>query len=375
MYGEGWHSRASVLFKTLCINMNEEIKKYYLAWWSCEVLDKPALMVRAPKKNYQQNEVSIGAPEDRLNKKKVIDIAEKKIQNTFYGGLAFPQYWPNFGTDVFSAYMGAALEFSPLGSDQPASWVDWKKPVLKDYSDLSALEIKEDNFYWQKTKEFTSYALEHSQERYLVGITDIHAGMDSLAVLRGGPERLCMDLADNPDGVKKAMKLLWKAWHKVYEESYKIIVKKQDGSCSWISLWSPGKMYPVQNDFTCLISSEMYEKFFLEEIINEIDYLDHSIYHLDGPDALKHLDMLLEIPGLNAVQWVPGSGLEKEGVAKWIPIYKRIQAKKKAIIVYCKPDEIDFVLDNLSPEGLLISTERSSQQEAEEMLLHYGWSK
>lgn len=353
--------------------MDEEIKRYYIAWWNCEVLDKAALMITAPCKNHQQDETLRGSPEDRLNKEKVLDLAERNIRNTLYGGLAFAQYWPNFGTDVFSAYMGAFLEFSPFASEAPVSWVDWNRPVFKDYSDLSVLEIKEKNFYWQKTKEFTSYALERSQGNYLVGITDLHAGIDSLAVLRGGPEKLCMDLVDNPNGVKGAMKLLWKAWHKVYKKSYEIIKKGQEGTCAWINLWAPGKMYPVQNDFTCLISTKMYEKFFLEELLNEINYLDYSIYHLDGPDALKHLDMLLEIPRLNAIQWIPGAGLTKKGVAEWMPIYKKIQAKKKAIIVYCKPNEVGFIIDSLSPEGLLIATSCSSQQEAEELLSYYGW--
>ena len=346
----------------------EKTKKYYKAWWNCEVLDKIAIMVTAPRENQEQNGNFVGSPEDRLNKEKVIDIAEKKIQITFYGGLAFPFYDLDFGPDIFSAYMGATIEFSPIG-DYPISWVDWHRPILENYSDLSAFEIKEDNFYWQKTKEFTSYALERSQGDYLIGITDLHAGMDSLAVLRGGPEKLCMDLIDNPDGVKAAMKLLWKAWHKIYEESYRIIANKQEGSCSWIGLWSPGKTYPVQNDFACLISSKMYEKFFLEELLNEINYLDHSIYHLDGPDALRHLDMLLEISGLNAIQWVPGAELDKQGVAKWMPIYKKIQAKKKAILVYCRPNEVDFVLENLAPEGLLIVSWCSSEKEAVELLL------
>lgn len=353
----------------------DEAKNYYEAWWNCEVLDKVGLMVTAPRRSSKPREITVGSSEDRFNKEKVISIAERKFENTFYGGLAFPQYWPNFGTDVFSAYMGATIDFSPPGSSSPVSWVDWNKPVLKDYSDLSALEIKEDNFYWQKTKEITSYAVERSQKNYLVGITDIHGGMDSLSVLRGGPEKLCMDLIDNPDGVKEAMKLLWKAWHKVYEESYEIITKKQEGTCAWIDLWSPKKTYPVQNDFTCLISSEMYKEFFLEEMLNEINHLDHSIYHLDGPDAIKHLDMLLETPKLNAIQWVPGAGLDKQGIAKWIPIYKKIQAKKKAIVVYCKSDEVDFVLDNLSPKGLLIATHCSTEKEAQNLLSNFQWGK
>jgi hypothetical protein len=235
------------------------------------------------------------------------------------------------------------------------------------------LQIKEDDFYWQKTKELTSYALERAKGSYLVGVTDIHASIDALVVLRGGPEQLCVDLIENPAGVKEAMKYLWKAWYKVYEESYyQIIAESQEGATAWIGLWSPGRMYPVQNDFSCLISPSMYEEFFLEELVNEINYLDHSIYHLDGPDALKHLDLILDIPSLNAVQWVSGVGQEKESVSRWIPLYRKIQAKKKAIIVYCQPDEVNFVLENLSPEGLLIAPMCSSEKEAVELLSEKG---
>ena len=170
------------------------------------------------------------------------------------------------------------------------------------------------------------------------------------------------------------MRLLWETWHKVYEESYRITLGKQEGTSTWARLWFPGKGYPVQNDFTCLISTSMYEKFFLEELVKEINYLDYSIYHLDGPDALKHLDILLEIPRLNAIQWVPGAGMIEEGVARWIPIYRKIQAKKKAIQVFCQPREVDFVLENLKPGGLLIFTTCASEKEAKELLSHTGWT-
>jgi len=366
----------------------EKIKEYYRAWWNCEVLDKVPIFVTAPRDDPQSREILSGNTmevkrEEAFNKKKVIGCAEKILQATFYGGVAFPCYWPNFGTDVFSAYMGADIEFSPVflpaftsfspKGEIPVSWAKWNNPILKDYLDLSVIQIKEDNFYWRKTKEFTSYALEHSQGNYFVGLTDIHPSMDSLAVLRGSPQQVCLDLIDNPKGVKRAMKLLWKVWHKVYEETYRITIGRQEGSSSWIDVWSPEKGYPIQDDFTALISTSMYREFFLEELVNEINYLDYSIYHLDGPDALKHLDMILDISNLNAVQWVPGTGMAKEGVVRWIPTYRKIQAKRKAIQVFCQPDEVDFVIENLKPEGLLIFTNCFSEKEAKELLLHTGW--
>ena len=366
----------------------EKIKDYYKAWWNCEVLDKVPIWVAAPRDDPDSRRILSGdaikiKKEERFDKEKVIERAEKIFQATFFGGVAFPCYWPNFGTDVFSAYMGAEIEFSSYflpapvwGRDveaPPVSWAKWNNPILKDYSDLSVIQIKEDNLYWQKTKEFMQYALKRSQGNYLVGLTDIHEGMDSLAVLRGSPQQVCLDLIDNPEGVKRAMKLIWKAVHKVYEESFQIIKDYQEGSSAWVNLWFPGKGYPVQNDFTALISSSMYQEFFLEELLNEINYLDYSIYHLDGPDALKHLDMILEIPRLNAVQWVPGAGMAKEGISRWIPLYRRIQAKRKAIQVFCQPEEVDFVLENLKPEGLLIFTVCSSEKEAKELLSRTGW--
>ncbi len=323
---------------------------------------------------------------EKFNKEKTIRNAEKTLEATFYGGVAFPCYWPNFGTDVFSAYMGAGMEFLPIFPPvitgpaaieegvNPVSWAKWNNPILKDYSDLSIIQVKEDNIYWQKTKEFVSSALERSQGNYIVGSTDIHPSMDSLVVLRGSPQQLCLDLVDNPEGVKKTIKLLWEAWLKVYEESYyNIVVKRQEGTSAWINLWAPGKFYPVENDLSVMISPSMYEEFFLEELVNEINYLDYSIYHLDGPDALPHLDMILEISRLNAVQWVPGAAENKEGVAKWIPIYRKIQAKQKAIIVYCRPQEVNLVLENLAPEGLMISISCSSEKQAEELLSEKGW--
>lgn len=369
----------------------EKTKEYYEAWWNCEILDKVPLWVAAPRDDLESREILFGKKmwikrEEKFSKEKTIKNAEKILQATFYGGVAFPCYWPNFGTDVFSAYLGAGMEFlphfppvitGPAAIEEgvnPVSWGKWNNPILKDYSNSSIIQIKEDNIYWQKTKEFVSYALERSPGNYMVGSTDIHPSMDSLAVLRGSPQQLCLDLIDNPPGVKRAMKLLWKAWLKVYEEGYyKIVVEKQEGSSAWINLWAPGRFYPVENDLSVMISSSVYQKFFLEELVKEINYLDYSIYHLDGPDALQHLDMILEIPRLNAVQWVPGAAENKEGLAKWIPLYRKIQAKKKAIIVYCKPEEVNLVLENLVPEGLMISVSCSTEKEAKELLSKKGW--
>ena len=68
-------------------------------------------------------------------------------------------------------------------------------------------------------------------------------------------------------------------------------------------------------------------------VIQEIRNADQSIYHLDGPGQIPHLDILLEIPELDGIQWVPGAGNPGTGSAEWFPMYRRIQEKGKLLIL------------------------------------------
>jgi hypothetical protein len=117
----------------------------------------------------------------------------------------------------------------------------------------------------------------------------------------------------------------------------------------------------------------MYREFFLEELVSEIESLDYSIYHLDGVEAIQHLDLLLEIPKLNAIQWVRGARFSKESISRWFPLYRKIQAKKKSIVVYSSVEEIPLVLENLKPEGLLIQVGCFDEDEARAVMAQLGW--
>jgi hypothetical protein len=111
----------------------------------------------------------------------------------------------------------------------------------------------------------------------------------------------------------------------------------------------------------------MFNEVFLPGIRRECRFLDRSIYHLDGPGALRHLDAILSIPELEALQFVPGAG--NEGYARWIEVYQRAQAAGKAIQVICKLDEMDLVVETLDPHGVLLSVGNVSSREAAEYLL------
>ena len=115
-----------------------------------------------------------------------------------------------------------------------------------------------------------------------------------------------------------------------------------------------------------MVSKDVFDDVFLPGISEECRHLEASLYHLDGPQALTHLDSLLEIPELSAVQWVYGAG---NGCASdWIDVYKRIRAAGKGIQVGLRPEELDLFMDEFSPEGLWLGIDADSPAQAADLV-------
>jgi len=79
---------------------------------------------------------------------------------------------------------------------------------------------------------------------------------------------------------------------------------------------------------------------------------------------------LLSIPGLRAIQWVPGPG--REELAPWYGLIRRIKEAGKSVEVFARPDEIDALIASVGARGLLIGCNGLSEQEAERLLDQYG---
>ena len=81
--------------------------------------------------------------------------------------------------------------------------------------------------------------------------------------------------------------------------------------------------------------------------------MDRCIDHLDGPQALRYLDRLLDIPEIHAIQWVPGAG--HDYWADQVEVYQRIQAGGKALVTVGVPaNELPALFEALKPAGVWI---------------------
>jgi len=231
------------------------------------------------------------------------------------------------------------------------------------------VDIKPQSQYARTVLEVTRRSVALSADRHfvaaypMVGIGDILAGLY-------GTVPLLTAMIEDPEGVKKAMEHVKKLWLREFDRVQTQIENAGNpGNINWMSIWAPGRTCATQEDISYMISDQMYREFCLPPLVDLIDSLDYAMYHLDGVGALSHLDTLLAIPNLRAIQWVPGAGHEE--IPQWYELIRRILAKGKSVQVFARLNEIDDLVKNVGAKGLLIHTGVSSPQEAEALLKKY----
>ena len=338
----------------------DKIQQRFDAFWHREILDRPMVAIHAPRK--QRKAPDFPVP-DTIEAKwtdieYILNRLELRFENTLYLGDAIPSFWPNIGPDSFTAYLGGELTFK----DENTSWV---RPFVEDISDYYPVFDRQ-NKWWRFMSDLMDAACDVAEGNFLVGIPDLHGGGDSLvAAFDAG--KLALYLYDKPDEVKRVMKTLKDIYIEVYDAYYEKTSAVQEGSITWIPAYSRGKFVALQNDFSGLVSPEMFKEFFLyEDVIALTMHLDNCIYHLDGPIALGNLDYLLDIETLDGIQWVPGAGAKP--MREWVDVCSRILNAGKCLQISCPANDVEYLLSNLKHEGLLISTYCGSEEEAYNML-------
>jgi 5-methyltetrahydrofolate--homocysteine methyltransferase len=118
-----------------------------------------------------------------------------------------------------------------------------------------------------------------------------------------------------------------------------------------------------------MLSPEMFREFAMPGFREQTAWLDHSLYHWDGPGAIPHLDALLELPDLNAIQWVPGSGNPPVHDSEWFPLYRRIRdAGKGLLFTGARADTLEMLYKKFGPEGVMASCYVDTEAEGRRLL-------
>ena len=330
----------------------EKVMDRYEAWWDCEIIDRPLVCMSFPRAESERLPWP-KAKEYSSHRERWMDTDHRAesaavgLHNTVHFADSLPIAWPNLGPEIFSAFYGCDMAYGESTA--------WSEPILKDWAQESVdkLQLDLDGFYFRKLTEFTDALLERGKGKFIVGYTDMHGGADAIAAFRD-PQQLCVDMIEHTAEVKALCDRITDEFLQVYDMFYDKLSAAGMPSTSWCSATCRGKFHIPSNDFSCMISNKMFEETFLQGIIQECEHMDRSIYHLDGPQALRYLDTLMDIPDLHAIQWVYGAG--RGGWRDWIDVYKRIQAAGKAMqMTSVHVNDLDDLFDALRPEGVWLS--------------------
>jgi len=255
---------------------------------------------------------------------------------------------------VYTAFLGCPLEYTDTTS--------WAVPILDSWDKLDTVRFDPDNDYYLQTRRMTDAAIERGKGKFIVGYTDLHPGADGACAFRD-PQRLCTDLLDYPDEVRELLRRVEEPFAMVFDTLARRLEETGNPVCSWLPCVSEGRVHIPSNDFWCMVSSRMAREFFLDITVQECRMADRSVFHLDGRTAIKHLDLLLEIPELHAIQPTIGAGDVFDD--EWMGVIRRARAAGKSIHLAANWDMVSAIMAEFGPEGFLFTMGAASVDEAE----------
>ena len=346
------------------------IQQRYEAWWHGQAIDRALIGLTAPK---IESADEVVPPEQLLdywtNPERVLARVKRNLDATYSCGDAFPIAQPVGGglVAVLAAFLGARVRLIDTRTA-------WSGHVIDDWQSRPRFAFDPTNEWWLRVARLLSAAAERAAGRYCVSIPDLNGPGEVLARLRG-TEPLAVDLLENPEAVLAAMPEINQAWYRYWQACNGIIHQHVGGYVFWMGMWSELPATDLQTDFSIMVSKPMFDRFFLPSVEEQTRLVERSIYHLDGPGAVRHLDSLLDLPRLSAIQWVPGAGAPP--VSYWLPLLRRVQARGKGLWLWAEPWEVPILLAELEPEGLCLKAHCSSPGEADDLLALacHTWSR
>jgi len=316
------------------------IKERFKAWWNREKTGTPLMKVIAegkPAEHLEETEEPLSPREFYLDVSNIVTGYRNFCKTHYFLGDVYPSLRLDLGAGSMALYMGGEPEFA---------WdTIWFKEFVHNW-ETAELTISAENPWFKKHLEMKQYAKDLARGDFLINIPDIGENLDILAAMRG-PQNLCYDLMDVPELLKKQIAIIDAAYPAFYNPMYEI-AKDEEGGVSYTAfeIWGLGKTAKIGCDFAALISPEQFKEFVVPSVRKQCQFLDNSLFHLDGPAAIKHMDYLMEVEEIDVFQWTPGAGNDDGGSEQWFPLYDKARAVEKQLWVWLYEGELRNWIDS-----------------------------
>ncbi len=339
----------------------EETKQRYINWWNHKgiVLNmwehfqegvKPSADIPAPQPYKDLNQRWFD-PEWRA------EYLDWYVAHSCLKADMLPVANTQLGPGSLAAILGGVFE-----GGEDTIWIH----PNPNYSDDITFDPNHPNYLLHK--ELLKACKKKAQGHYYVGMPDLMEGLDVLAALKG-TDKVLLDTVMQPEVLEHQMQQINDIYFQVFDELYDIIREGDEMAFCYFSSWAPAKMSKLQSDISTMISTDDYRRFVQPFIRQQCQKIDYTLYHLDGVGAMHHLDALLEIDELNAIQWTPGVGEPQGGSPKWYDLYNRILANGKSIMAcWVTLDELRPLLDHIGGDGVHIEMDFHNEHEVEQAM-------
>jgi hypothetical protein len=288
---------------------------------------------------------------------------------------SFPNIDADFGPGSMAGYLGSNIVFRED--------TVWFERFVDDLAAHPKIEFNPENPWWKQHYQLIKDLNRLSAGDYLIGMPDIMENVDVLASLRG-PQDLLYDMIDDEDEVLKRVGEVGDAYYDFYDRFYDQVKDATGGSAYTVfQIWGPGRMAKLQCDLSALMSPNQFRTLIVDSLRTQAQNLDQVLYHLDGAEAIRHLDALMEIDEIDALQWTPGDHGPDGTLEDWDVIYDKTRAAGKAIWAKVYSGDMDQWLRNVDrlvhkygSHSLFLHFPEMSMSEADRLLSYAdkNWS-
>jgi hypothetical protein len=338
------------------------------AWYEQKVIDRAPVRFHHHNVEYERSRVVEGPWESVEDRWSDVEFQVKTFTDSLEGvelaGETFPVFWPNLSAVVYNMFLGQTAEFDDVTA--------WAHPCIEDLGSLPELRVERDGRCFRTVEALTGRALECAEGRFMVGYTDMYAGIDCTAGLRGA-EKMCLDFVMDPDGIRGLIERAYSEYPGVYDHFNQMLKKHGQLSVTWKNLPSFETFNVLACDFAVNISPGHFDGFCMPILRKEAGLFTQNVFHMDGPGVARNIDSILALPNLVGDQWVQGYGKDRP-IMQWVPLVEKIQAAGKSVIVDLQLDELDEFMGKIAPEGVMLWIPAGPDVQQDVLEKVKGWS-
>ncbi|MDD3218795.1 MAG: trimethylamine corrinoid protein 2 [Lachnospiraceae bacterium] len=313
-----------------------------------------------------------------LNPDRIVNSFRNYCETHKFLGESFPNLNADFGPGSIAGYLGSEIVFKPD--------TVWFNSCVDDWATFPKLEFNPENKWFKKHIWLFEECKKRIGDDFPIAIPDLMENLDVLASLRGTQvllNDLMDDMVEETDVIVKRVQEVTDLYQQYYDAFYKYAEYEGGSAYTVFQIFGSGKTQKLQCDFSAMLSSNYFKTFVLDSLKQATQPLDHVLYHLDGPDAIRHMDDLMTVEGIDALQWTSGDYGPDGTLPEWDVIYDKARAAGKGLWVKVYSGNFedwirntDRIVKKYGSKGLYLYFDDMPLKQAEELMAYAekNWS-